>query len=99
MVGKCWQGWKSLKMLESVGICLRGISMKDKTVVITGGHEGIGLEVVLALAKRQAKIIIGCQNVANVKEKILQHVPDADVDVMWLDLSSKDRIIHFTKEI
>ena len=83
----------------TMGICLKGICMKDKTVVITGGHEGIGLEVVLALAKRQAKIVIGCQNVANVKDKILQHIPDADVDVMWLDLSSKDRIIHFTKEI
>ena len=83
----------------TMGISHCRTSLKDKIVLITGGHEGIGLEVVLALAKRQAKIIIGCQNVSNVKENILQKVPDADVEVMWLDLSSKDRILHFAKEI
>ena len=83
----------------TMGICRSQTSLKGKVVLITGGHQGIGLEVVLALLKRQAKVIIGCQNVTNVKEKILLLVPDADVDVMWLDLSSKDRILHFSKEI
>ena len=83
----------------TMGICRSQTSLKEKVVLITGSHEGIGLQVVLALLKRQAKVIIGCQNVTNVKEKILLQVPDADVDVMWLDLSSKDRILHFSKEI
>ena len=30
---------------------------------------------------------------------VKQRVPDAEVDVIWLDLSSKDRIQHFTKEV
>lgn len=83
----------------TMGICRNETSLKGKVVLITGGLEGIGQQVVLALVKRQAKVIIGCQNVTNVKENILLQVPDADVGVMWLDLSSKDRILHFSKEI
>merc|ERR1711894_208856 len=82
-----------------MGICQCGTSMKGKVILITGGHEGLGLETAVELAKRQGKIIIGCQNVRNVKETVLERVPDADIEVMWLDLSSKDRVQHFAKEI
>ena len=38
--------------------------MDDKTVVITGGNSGIGLETAVALAAAGARIVLGCRNPA-----------------------------------
>ncbi len=37
-------------------------SMEDRTVVITGGNSGIGLETSVALAGAGARLVLGCRN-------------------------------------
>ena len=97
--GVCLLGITWLLKELAMGICSHEESLKGKVILITGGHEGVGLETVVELAKRGAKIIIGGPKISNVKEIVLSRIPDGDVEVMWLDLSSNDRIRHFAKEI
>ena len=97
--GACLLGITWLLKELTMGICSHEQSLKGKVILVTGGHEGVGLETVVEIAKRGAKIIIGGPKISNVKEIVLTRVPDADVEVMWLDLSSNDRIRHFAKEI
>jgi retinol dehydrogenase-14 len=47
----------------STGICKSKVSMKGKTVLITGCTSGIGRETARNLAKRGARLIMGCRNV------------------------------------
>ena len=87
--------WKELTM----GICRCKGSMKGKVVLITGGNNGIGFETSLELARRGASLIIGCRNIQNVKSKIQRFVPNANIDVVRLDLSSIGSIQKFVEEV
>ena len=40
--------------------------MEDRVVLITGGNNGIGFETAVELAKRGARLIIGCRKTENV---------------------------------
>ena len=87
--------WKEVSM----GICRSEASLKGKLVLITGGNNGIGFETSVELAKRGAKLIIGCRSTQNVKTRIQKIVPEAEVEVHKLDLSSNKSIHHFADEI
>ena len=83
----------------TMGICKCKSSMHGKVILITGGSNGIGLETAVDLAKRGGKLIIGCRTIHNVAYKIQKRVPDAFVDVIRLDLSSKSSIRQFAEEV
>lgn len=83
----------------TMGICQCKTSMQGKTVLITGGSNGIGFETAVDLAKRGATLIIGCRKIQNVVDKMHRRVPDAKIEVIKLDLSSKTSIHHFAEEV
>ena len=87
--------WNQLTM----GICKSKESLKGKVVLITGGNNGIGFETSVELAKRGAKLIIGCRNTQNVEIRIQKMVPGADIEVYRLDLSSNKSIRNFAEEV
>ena len=89
--------WKEVTM----GICnIKNKSMDGKVVLITGGNSGLGFETAVELAKRGAKLIIGCRNIKNVEMRIRNLAPMADsIDVVKLDLSSFESIQEFSGEI
>ena len=84
------------------GVCKNNVSMKGKTVIITGANTGLGKEVALDLARRQARVILACRSLEKgeqaVKE-ILSKVKDAVLVVKNLDLSSLASVRTFAGEI
>lgn len=80
-------------------------SLNNKTVVITGGNRGIGLEVVKEFSKRGAKIIMGVRDTKSGEDVISQVLPKImqgkkiDVKVMKLDLSSFKSVNEFSDAV
>lgn len=78
------------------------VSLEGKTVVITGGNSGIGKETALALAKKKARLILGCRNLEKGEQavrEIKEHVPDASIQLESLRLDSKKSIQDFANKI
>jgi len=73
---------------------------KGRIFIITGANTGLGYENTLSLAKKGAKVIMACRslNKANAaKDSIKAEVPNADVEVMEIDLSSLNSVRNFAK--
>ena len=70
----------------------------NKTVIITGGNSGIGFEASKLFASLKYKIILAVRNMQKGKdaqEEIIKEYPDAEVEIMQLDLMSLDSINDF----
>ena len=76
--------------------------MDGKTYIITGGNTGLGYEATKALAKRNARVILGCRNLDKANEaiaKIRKFTSAGELIALELDLASFDSIKKFTKKI
>ncbi|CAG2169959.1 unnamed protein product [Oppiella nova] len=76
--------------------------LDGQVVVITGANTGIGKETALHLSLRGAKIIIACRDVDKGKEaitEILVKNPNANLNVLKLDLSSLASVREFAKNV
>ena len=84
------------------GICKNNVSMKGKTVIITGANTGLGKEVAVELGKRQARVVLACRSLEKGKQaarEICSKVKDAILVVKHLDLSSLASVRQFADEI
>ena len=73
-------------------------SMEGKIVVITGANSGLGLESARLMAARGAHVIMACRSQEKAiaaKHQILAETPDAELDLMPLDLASQQSIKDF----
>lgn len=69
-------------------------------VVITGGGRGIGFHVVKKLLSCDMKVVIGCRNVDQVKEKFkAEKIPLTSLDVLHLDMKSLESVHEFAKTV
>ena len=76
-------------------------SQKGRTAIVTGANAGIGYEITAGLASLDFKVIMACRNLGKAekaKAKISRRVPDADLEIMELDLSKLDSVRNFSKE-
>ncbi len=67
------------------------VEAPERLAVITGANTGIGYETALALVKKKITVVLACRNLvkaALAKQQILSAVPDGNVDILELDLSS-----------
>lgn len=76
--------------------------MKDKTVLITGGNAGLGLETAVALATMGAAVTITARDAARgdaARQEIIERsgADPQQVEVMSLDLASTDSIRRFAE--
>lgn len=72
-----------------------------KTVIITGAHKGYGYYASLAFAEKGAIVVLAVSDLSkgrSVQEKINTIIPEAKVDVMYLDLQDQSSIHSFVKE-
>ncbi|CAA0081533.1 3alpha-hydroxy bile acid-CoA-ester 3-dehydrogenase 1/3 [Halioglobus japonicus] len=66
-----------------------------KTIFITGANAGLGFEAAKVLAGKGARVLIGCRSQSRASQAVADiraaH-PDADIDIIALDLASLDSI-------
>ncbi|KAI3961984.1 hypothetical protein MKW92_039460 [Papaver armeniacum] len=75
--------------------------LHSTTAIITGATSGIGAETARVLAKRGARIVIPARSIKTAEEtraRILMEVPDSEIIVMSLDLSSQSSVRNFVSD-
>ena len=77
------------------GVCRSQAKLDGKTVIITGGNTGIGLETAVDLAKRNARVILACRNIERGETaavEVKKRSGNDNVVFVQLDLSSLDSV-------
>src|SRR5438874_11970896 len=77
------------------------MSMKGKTVLITGANQGIGKASAVALGKMGAKLILVCRNADKAKAAIadIEAAGATDVALVIGDMSSQADIRRVASEV
>jgi len=73
---------------------------KGKIAIVTGANAGLGLQTAIELARKKIKIVMACRNIEKAeiaKEEILKQVPDAQLDIIKIDLSELSSVRNFAK--
>ena len=86
----------------SGGVCQSKRRLDGKIVVITGGDSGIGYETALDLAKRGARIIMGCLDKVSgevAAQKIRFLSSEQSVEVVALDLTKLSSVRKFVVDV
>lgn len=75
-------------------------SGKGKIAVVTGANTGLGYENALELARKEYEVVMACRNMEKAetaRKKILEQVPDGNLEVMKIDLSKLDSVRSFAE--
>jgi NAD(P)-dependent dehydrogenase (short-subunit alcohol dehydrogenase family) len=75
-------------------------SMQGKTCVVTGANTGMGKVVARELARQGATVVLACRSEERARaarEEIVQATGNEKVEVLQVDLSSKDSVRAFAK--
>lgn len=86
---------------EPHAMCQSQATMEGKTVIVTGATSGVGRETAKELARRKARVIIGCRNLNKAKD-LAQEIFDETkqlVVVKHLDLHSLKSVRDFCDDI
>lgn len=74
---------------------IKGINLKGKIAIVTGGNTGIGLETTKVLAAAGATVIVPARDIEKAK-KNLESIPNVEIEQM--DLAKPDTIDAFAKK-
>ena len=74
---------------------IKGIDLKGKIAIVTGGNTGIGLETTKTLATAGATVIVPARDVEKAR-KNLQDVPNVEIEAM--DMMDPDSITAFAEK-
>src|ERR1700754_4267574 len=70
---------------------IAGRDLTGKTVVVTGGYSGIGVETVRAFRSAGAKVVVPARDLAKAKANLADIMPDVRLEIMdLLDPASID---------
>lgn len=102
-LGECWRNFLDfIHVRKRVAPSFPEPSLKNQTVIVTGGNRGLGRGVTFDLAGRGARVIIACrdqQSAAKTIEEVKREHPEADVISKELDLASFKSIKTFAQDI
>jgi NAD(P)-dependent dehydrogenase (short-subunit alcohol dehydrogenase family) len=76
--------------------------LSNRTIVVTGGNSGIGLETVRQLARQGARVVLACRRVAEgerAKESLMSGGLRGSIEVRKLDLADLDSVRDFAKSL
>ncbi|MCL4118615.1 UNVERIFIED_CONTAM: hypothetical protein GTU68_013544 [Idotea baltica] len=76
-------------------------SQYGRVAIITGANAGLGFESALALAQKDMTVVLACRNLQRAekaKDAILKVMPEADLDVLQIDLSSLKSVRNFAEQ-
>lgn len=76
--------------------------MSQQTVVITGANAGIGFQSALYFAQQGAKVVMACRSpdkALAAQAQILQQTPDADTQIIRLDVSDLESVKAFSQQL
>ena len=71
-----------------------------RVAIVTGANSGLGYETSLALARKNATVIMTSRSMTKgekARDEVLAQAPNAQVEVMQLDLSSLDSVRSFAE--
>lgn len=74
---------------------IKGIDLKGKTIIVTGGYAGIGLETVKALVSAGASVIVPARNIEKAKKSLMGI---SNVEVETMELMNPDSIDAFAEK-
>jgi len=75
---------------------LKNIYLTNKTILLTGATNGIGLKTALHLLKHKAKLIVAVRNIELAKKRFAKYQA---VDIFYLDLSKYESIYALVDEL
>lgn len=78
------------------------ITLKGKTVVVTGANSGVGWKTAETMAYLGANVILACRNEQKANsacETLTAEYPESDISVMTLDLADLSSIDAFVEQI
>ncbi|KAB8253006.1 hypothetical protein BDV35DRAFT_402059 [Aspergillus flavus] len=78
------------------------VELHGKSVLVTGANSGVGFCLALELASHGAKVLAAVRSVPKgeaAKQRILERVPTAQVDVQECDLASFDSVKAFANQM
>ncbi|XP_054752915.1 retinol dehydrogenase 12-like [Lytechinus pictus] len=78
------------------------VTLKGKTVIITGGNSGIGRETAVDLASRGARVILGCRNPTKAEAAVAEvrrRSNNQNVIFKLVDVSDLESVRNFAEEI
>lgn len=93
--------WLKLKYEPIKGKCTSKARLDGKTVLVTGGNQGIGLETARDLVARGARVVIACRNGKKAAEAIADIIAttgNKNIEYIHLDLASFRSIRKFVEE-
>ena len=72
--------------------------LTGKVVVVTGANSGIGYEASVEVARKGAHVVMACRNMQKAEAALAslqQTVPNANAEILQLDLASQQSIRAF----
>lgn len=75
--------------------------LSGRIMIVTGANSGLGFETTRELSHRGAKVVMACRNPQKAKaakHQIQEKLPDADLEIMHLDVSSLQSVADFAEK-
>ncbi|WP_031426744.1 oxidoreductase [Flavimarina sp. Hel_I_48] len=75
-------------------------SQPQRVALVTGANGGLGFETTRVLLSKHMRVVMACRDLdkgAKAKQKLLDHYPEARLELLPLDLASLDSVRNFAE--